>query len=555
MNNVVKRHNNTFIQLLIIVVAITIVFGASLMERIPHLGDLTANDSRLTFDTSNFIYNWLQEGIFNINGKLYKIPASIETPNCAQEYSSYPPGFMIVPYILCLVTGDSASVSLIQSWNLVNHWMLSCILGLIIYFIYKKSGFKSGWFAVVIASLAGITTIFIPGLYYYMQFEYFADTAGLVPIAALILTEILIDENEGKLKKVLYWIQVFFIFAAAFTDFIAYIVIFAIWMVRIFKRQYKSIKEFIIGTLKYVWPMLLAIALFGLYLFWSVDGVSPFLSRYAQRSSFPININWVKKIGYWMLSLMGLRLLILITVSSLCYALLTIIGLVFNIKNKAYKNLMGWGAISFLPMIVINFALSEHAYHHDFTMLKFSVPLIILSFAVSPILLYMAINKLIKTDKARRIFKRIVAALIIMCAVMICLISFLDRNLYYEPRLGYKFDFGPQKFVYEMAEYEDFVYVTPEQLDIAYPPVYSRKMIHSLYNMDVIYERVERLDDAANICILYVKNPVKPLSETYEVIFSIMDSMKLIYQDSDYEFYRCSKAEFLEILEELNLAQ
>jgi hypothetical protein len=178
---------------------------------------------------------------------------------------------------------------------------------------------------------------------------------------------------------------------------------------------------------------------------------------------------------------------------------------------------------------------------------------VILSYAISPLLLFKIIYHLLSSDKAKRVCKNIAITLIIICSVTFSLISFLDRNIYYEPRLSYKFDFNPQKFIYENAEYEDFVFVTPEQLDMAYPPAYSRKLTHSIKDTSVLYERVSNLDDRANICILYVKNPEKPLTQITDEIFKMMNKMNLIYQDEDYEYYRCTKEEYLLILDEIGL--
>ncbi len=549
--NLSRNRRNLIIVFGMLLIA-SIIFGLALIERLPNLGDLMANDCRLTFDTSTFLYNWIDSGLFNVKGKMYMAPSSIETPGGAQLYTSYPPGFMVFPYILCLITGNEGTVSLVQAWNLFNHYLLALLISLIIFFIYKKTKFANEYISALIGVFGGVITIFVPGLYYYMQFEYFSDMAAFVPMAALILTEILLEDAQGKTKKALYWIQAFFIFAAAFTDFVCYFMIFIIWSVRIARGRYKSFKNFVIGTLTYVWPMLLAILLFALYLLAAAGGVESFLSRYTQRASFNIDILWIKKIGYWLLSFMGIKLLLLLTATSLLFGLMSIVGVLLNKRDKSIGKVIGWGMITLLPMVMVTAVLSEHAFYHDFPMLRFIFPLVILPLAVCPILLSKIILSVAHlNEKKTKSVNNAILSVILIIAVLSAAVAYVERNSYLEPRLGYKFDFEPQNFLYGQVEYEDYVYITPEQLDIAYPAVYARKPMHSLCKPETLPERVEALPGEANICVLYVKNPEKPLSETTDEIKYIMSQMELEYEDEDYEFYRCAKSRFLEILDEL----
>ena len=46
----------------------------------------------------------------------------------------------------------------------------------------------------------------------------------------------------------------------------------------------------------------------------------------------------------------------------------------------------------------------------------------------------------------------------------------LIENAYFNNVVYNKFDFEPQKLVYEVSEFKDFVYVTPEQLDYDLSP-------------------------------------------------------------------------------------
>ena len=534
----------------ILVALVCILFGLSYIQRSGHIGNIYANH-RTIQDSSTFLYNWLKLGFANIHGRMLMEVPSYASPLGGTPYYSYPPGFLVLPYILCLIKGNEGTVSFLQHYTIVNHLILSLSISLIVLLLWIKNANNKKALGLFFAAAAGAVAIFSPGHYYYLSIEYFADYAVLAPIAVLLLLEAVRLNADIKYKKIIYALQAFFIFFTAFIDFLAYFFIFVIWLVRVIRGEYKSFKSFVIGTIKYVWPMLAAIALFFVYLYYSAGSLAPFIQRYSQRSSFTIGFAWLQRMKSWLFNVYGNTLMYALIISAAIFGLL-FIGLFIVKRNKdGYRKIYGYGIIALASPLLNTILLPEHSFYHDFTVLRYIFPVTISTFAICPLLILMLSDSM-KNIRKKILLKKIILAAMVILALFMGVNTYANRNAYFNNVLYNKFDFEPQKLIYEVSEFEDFVYITPEQLDMTYPPVYSRKQMHSVrQDINAMLEHSQNINANENVCILIVKNPEKPLSETPAYINDVTAQMEAIYTDDDFEYYRASKEEYISILENL----
>ena len=536
--------------IIILIALVCLLFGLSYVQRSSHIGNIYANH-RTIQDSSTFLYNWLKLGFANIHGRMLMEVPSYSSPLGGTPYYSYPPGFLVFPYILCLITGNEGTVSFLQYYTIFNHLILSLSISLIVLLLWSKTAESKKALGLLFAVLAGAVAIFAPGHYYYLSIEYFADYAVLAPISVLLLLEAIRLHSGNKYVKIIYALQAFFIFFTAFIDFLAYFFIFVIWLVRTIRGEYKSIKGFIFGTIKYVWPMLAAIALFFGYLHYSAGSLAPFIERYAQRSSFSIGFAWLQRMKSWLFNVYGNTLMYTLIISAALFVLL-FMGIFLAKKGKdAYGKIYGFGAVALASPLLNTILLPEHSFYHDFTVLRYIFPVTILTFAVCPLLILLLSDRL-KAVREKRLPKKIILSAMAISALFISTAAYANRDAYFNNVLYNKFDFEPQKLIYEVSEFQDYVYVTPEQLDMTYPPVYSRKQMHSVrQDIKDMLDHANNINENENVCILIVKNPEKPLSETPAYINDVVSQMEAVYIDSDFGYYRCSKQEYISILEKL----
>lgn len=172
--------------MLIVLIIITILFSFSLYERLPEIGNLMAGNVTLSFETSTFLYNYLEFGVFNINARMLKSPITIESPNVDHLYLSYPPGFLIIPYLLAKIINNNGTLVFVQGYNLLNHYLLSVFISLSVLLMYKKTEETKLILGCIMAVGADAVSIFITGLYYYMMFEYFAEIAAITMAACVL---------------------------------------------------------------------------------------------------------------------------------------------------------------------------------------------------------------------------------------------------------------------------------------------------------------------------------------------------------------------------------
>ena len=160
MSNQVNR-----LLVVVIIIVVTVLFLVSLNQRLPYQGNLMASDVCLTFESSTYLYNWLNAGIFNLKARMLKTQVSIEAPEGGTPYASYPPGFLIFPYLLALIINNEGTVPFVQGYNLFNHWLTACLFSLIVYFIFNRTKSIKPVTGAMISIFAGAVVIFVPGMF------------------------------------------------------------------------------------------------------------------------------------------------------------------------------------------------------------------------------------------------------------------------------------------------------------------------------------------------------------------------------------------------------
>lgn len=119
-----------------------LIFVYTIRVRSPWFGAYTENEHEwLTGSTVKFARNWYREGPWNIRFAMLENPESPEFPTFDSRvpYVSYPPGTVIPIYLIGLVSRHEPGISMVMEYNLLNQWLISIILALIVFFFLAFS--------------------------------------------------------------------------------------------------------------------------------------------------------------------------------------------------------------------------------------------------------------------------------------------------------------------------------------------------------------------------------------------------------------------------------
>ena len=199
-----KLNKNIFFLSLLIVINVAL-FKYSVTIRKPWFGilassphDPTGHHQWLTGSTIVFTNNWLEEGPLKLKFGLFQNPKSIETESNRHPYGSYPPGTIIPIYLLAKLTGQDATPSLVMSYNLATHLLISITLSFTAFYILKKLKVDNTQ-ALIASTFPALIQFLLPHPLYHHQNAYFSDQAIILPYVLFLLLEIIrFDPNFQK---------------------------------------------------------------------------------------------------------------------------------------------------------------------------------------------------------------------------------------------------------------------------------------------------------------------------------------------------------------------
>lgn len=415
----IKKHSidkKIILACLGIILVSSTIFIYTVLIRHEWFGNYTENDHEwLTGSTLKFSGNWYREGPWNIKFGMLENPRSPEFTNLWSRgyYISYPPGAVVPVYLLSVLINKEPSVSLVMAYNLLNHLLISIILGLTVFFFIRS--LKLDLYIAFFFSLAPVLLqLLMPEPMYFHQNSFFADQAVILPFVLVIFIEVMRDNFEGKKRRYLDILQALVFFSGILTEWLFIFVIAFIYIKRLisgefpFDRKAGLIKQ----SLVYFTAPGIAILLFLLQILWIFDAnIGKAIEGYANLFRVRVGVGAVNETstgaylemisghisngygrpGFWLIS---------------ASALFVIAGTAYLLGAKIFSKAIQpeIRKIILLALIIVGPCLTQiylfknHSAVHSFSVLKLSVVLSMVPFVLLPLFLAFLITKFVNVN-------------------------------------------------------------------------------------------------------------------------------------------------------------
>ncbi|GAB4219355.1 MAG: hypothetical protein Fur009_5110 [Candidatus Microgenomates bacterium] len=538
----------------LVIIAVNIaLFKYSVFLRKNNFGKLYGGDHHfLTGSTIKFTKNWYYEDPRKIFFSMLENPKSIEFNSLNERlpYVSYPPGAIVPIYLISIFLKQEPSASIVMTYNLINHFFISLTLSLISYLLIKSINISS-FFATIFSLIPIILSLFTVGLFYFLQNIYFSDQAVILPFLLVIFFEILYDKYKNIF---LLYLQFIFLTFAAFTDWCTYFLIIALLIKRLYIDRNK--KNTILLIISGVIPII--------FLTWQLIKLQAFkilIERFTTRVGLSGNQDDKKSflLTFWFshFKINFGEIGIFLYFFSLIFLISFL--LIFKPKNRLFNFYLL--LFTLLPLIQVYF-FKNHSIVHDFSTLKFILPIALIPFVLLPIysfkiitnnqqenkiILIIAIlflSSLLFVIKIKSIyyskdlqnmlqsiffglmiinplilslsFKKTIKVLLIIFFINLFLsISYLKTSF---PLKNFQFK-AKQDMPYELigksikkcTKFEDIVF--SYELDIPDRPTIlisqSMKRVYKIKSLKDIYYKIRKINKPYNIKIFYLQKPNK----------------------------------------------
>src|SRR5262245_50182174 len=326
--------------------------------------------------------NWLENGFWNERGISFLNPPSIEFPSLVSRYPyvSFPCGAQVLPFVLAKALGVPVTPGFFHIWGLVWHgvigWLVIC--GLLLFSAHEKEPERT-----LSAFLPGFLWLGTRGPLIFFPTLWFADHAVLLPfvlvgLAEVIVAHALLRERHrrwitGSLPVLIFW--------GMYTDWLFVPLCAVILVYRLFRhRDVKVVFPAFVRQIAL--PAALAITLFLLQLFWVLGPhfVSALLERFLARSidiagAFERHAPLLWYVyGHFVEAMGGL------TIALTVLALLLLCARPRTIPSPLKDFLM----LLSVPSILLLLIFRQHSAVHQFTIVKFMIPVCILLGGILP---------------------------------------------------------------------------------------------------------------------------------------------------------------------------
>jgi hypothetical protein len=138
----------------------------------------------LAHHTILILRNWLDWNPIHYFFGLLTEPASIEANGLANRvvYTSYPPGFVLIPYMYCKLFHVYPTIRFIEIYSSINQFVTALVIGATFLNLFRKESVQTRMVAFFIA-FSCYMFLFEPSVHNY--YSYLADMAVLLPVAYL----------------------------------------------------------------------------------------------------------------------------------------------------------------------------------------------------------------------------------------------------------------------------------------------------------------------------------------------------------------------------------
>lgn len=460
----------------------------------------------LTGSTLEFSKEWYYEGPQNIHFGMFEYPASVEFPTLTSRnpYTSYPPGTIIPIYVLSKIREKEPTISMIMKYNLVNHFFIAFFLSLMVFFFISRQLEADLLNSTLFAIIPILIELFMPGTLYWHQNVFFSDQAIILPFVLFILLEVLRFKSSKRVTNILSILQALVMFYGVLTDWLFIPIVFTVFLKRIINNEIEikgDIQKFIQKTLYFWSPVVLAGFLF-LWQIYSLENfdrtINTFFVRASLSSTGPLTIHTFLETFKSHLTLSFGYIAAVILVASLLLLLIFSFYLIIKYfrahkTNYKLKNTLLLAWMLLLPCLIQIFLFKNHSFIHEFSALKFSVPLSVIPFVIIPLLCYL----LLEDPKFPKKFLLIGNKRLNLKLLAICLVALLLTGITLINNSNHLFNMFPfpnknytmlGEAIHKNTNYYDVVFspdfeinsLPPQQISISMKPVYKIKSISDI---------------------------------------------------------------------------
>ena len=507
----------------------------------------------LSASTVKFVNNWLREGPVNLNFTMYEHPDSVEFNSINERfaYISYPSGAVIPPYVLArLLNKDEIQIGFIKQFLRLKFLFDTLLVCLIIYSIFMITlRLRQNTAAIVLSVILALVWMNFPVNLYYLRNVYFSDHCIISVVLLFVLLEInkkLFSKNQftGFLFICLKFALALF---GVLTDWYFLFVLFVSWLVIIIPliKQKTNFLKIVSASLVYVPPVILGLGLFVLQVIQIPDYRNILMDKFLLRSftghnhGLPGNNLYRNVVNFRdAYSLLGIFIFI--------FPVLCIFAKIFRkrIFPKKYDRLFNLIMIVYLPPVLHILIFQNHSVVHDFSLLKFALPVLI-SLILLPVFildykksLYSSIMIKLEQHKKLRTIKIPVFCLIII-ALSISYTFSIHKRGYIQYRIRTPVSYEKEYLIRSNYSFYDVYFSFTESI-VANPPEYlaiSNKLIYKIDSIDEISQRFPNLRDDARILLMVNRDDSEKTEQILNRERDAIQNADLLFSSNNYDVW------------------
>lgn len=538
----------------VLFIVVTVMFAVSVNMRSEYKDYVSTDHHHHLTATSMFFTNcWLEDGIINDHFAMMANPDSVEFDDLKDRsfYDSYPSGCIIPLYVIAKITGaEQIDFGFVQRWNLFNQYIVSLLMAFTVYLLMLRLR-KKYYVGLIGAIVPAAVNLFMPAPFYFFHSVYFADIAVIMPFMLTVFLELVwMSLNNDKARKLTAIAEAVTICAGTFTDYLFPCLVIVLYVKRLLLGEIKflPIGRWFIESLKFAAPAMLAAAAFVIQLL--VNGPVRIVNMFFFRTGIEDSSGWTGLFeeqfwGKYIVDGYGKYSDTIMKVSLIIVAAATIIYIGARVLKK-YKNrnielILAVSCIIILPCFMQIYLLKNHSAIHDFSSLKFSMVLGVVSYVLIPLL---AAECVCAFKAMSRINVQFVSG------VAVCTFAVICFSAVYAAHTQKAESFFPEStdeyetmgaFFEENTDYNDVVFSTNYEIydsnDYPQRLAYCKKRVYKINSVSQIYNKVKNIekDYTVNIFSYGADNfneEIKELtSRAYEVIDG--ENMKLYKIDKE----------------------
>ncbi len=581
-------------------------FHVTVRQRAPHFGHATISLAGWTTGgTCLFATNWYREGAFKNWFCMYWEPASIEASQLDERtpYVSFPPGAIVPVYILAKLRGREPTPALVMGYNLFNHFCVTFTLALTAFLVLRR--LRYGYTAAMLLSpIPAFLYLWLPSPFYEHQMGFFSDQAIMLPFVLYLLLEVVRDYCEQKrTKRLLSLLQGAIAFWGITTDWLFAFIAASLYLVRFSRGEFghKPLR-FLKRSAAFSLPILLGLSLFLLQLHHlgafdqlserftartgikvekepsttrpsspssampqkaeSTEGSASGIASLAAFTHFTLdtlfwNHHVPKGFGQW-----GKRIILL---SSIGLMLALAAAAVQRVRRRPISPGLSTALMAMFltlaPCFLYLHIFGPHSAYflHDFSTLKFAVPIALAPFVLLPAITVHSVRARTtnKTSLWRAIDLTMALAALLGAGLFVQAqdeeraAKFTTFTAQADPKVPGKANLEhvpPGQFIRTHTTFEDVVFSTGFSTAGSPPQiiVYSMKVVHKIQSIEEIHHLVKNIDADYTVNLFIKQIPgdhtgfgISPLAaKAYEVIEKDGMQLRKIRKDDFLELYR-----------------